>query len=99
MTASYDKHYQTENLFGEPYPELIDFFTAYPERGKLLDLGYGQGRNAIPLARMGYEVTGIDISRVGIEQMNKVVRAELFPFIESNYRIDTNMRILSGYFG
>ena len=52
MNVSYDKQYQTENLFGEPYSE----------RGRLLDLGCGQGRNAIPLAQLGYEVTGMDIS-------------------------------------
>ena len=47
MTTSYDKHNRNENLFGEPYPELIKFFSNYPKRGKLLDLGCGQGRNAI----------------------------------------------------
>ena len=65
----YDKYYKTENLFGEPYPELIQFFSAYPTRGKLLDLGCGQGRDAIALAKLGYEVTGIDHSSVGINQM------------------------------
>ncbi|MFT5765454.1 MAG: hypothetical protein ACI8VT_004328 [Saprospiraceae bacterium] len=24
MKIEYDKHYQKENLFGKPYPELID---------------------------------------------------------------------------
>ncbi|MDN5201927.1 methyltransferase domain-containing protein [Fulvivirgaceae bacterium BMA10] len=75
MTIAYDKYYQTENLFGEPYPELIAFFSNHSKRGKLLDLGCGQGRDAIPLARLGYEVTGIDHSKVGIEQMNQ--RAQL----------------------
>lgn len=76
MMAIYDKYYQREGLFGEPYPELISFFSQYPERGRLLDLGCGQGRDAIPLARLGYEVTGIDLSKVGIEQMERAARAE-----------------------
>lgn len=76
MTETYDEYYQTENLFGEPYPELIEFFTDYPKRGKVLDLGCGQGRNAIALARLGYTVSGIDISKVGIEQMNRAGQAE-----------------------
>ena len=76
MAVAYDKYYQTANLFGDPYPELIDFFKNYPQRGRLLDLGCGQGRDAIPLAGLGYVVTGIDNSKVGIEQMNKVVRTE-----------------------
>ncbi len=62
---AYDNYYLTKDLFGEPYPELMDFFKNFPDRGKLLDLGCGQGRNAIPLVQLGYEVTGIDNSKVG----------------------------------
>ena len=76
MTWTYDKYYQTENFFGDPYPELMEFFKLYPGRGKVLDLGSGQGRDAIALARLGYEVTGIDRSRTGIEQMKKIAEAE-----------------------
>ena len=76
MTVAYDKYYQTENLFGKPYPELMNFFSKYPMNGKILDLGCGQGRDSIPLARLGFEVTGIDYSKVGIEQMNQISKAE-----------------------
>lgn len=76
MKVTYDKYYQTENLFGEPYPELIKFFTDYPIKGKVLDLGCGQGRDAIAIARLGYAVTGIDNSKVGIRQLNLVSQSE-----------------------
>lgn len=76
MTVPYDKYYQTENLFGQPYPELIEFFAEYSKRGKVLDLGCGQGRDAITLARLGYTVVGIDKSKVGVEQMNRIAEAE-----------------------
>ncbi|MEP0365561.1 MAG: methyltransferase domain-containing protein [Cyclobacteriaceae bacterium] len=76
MAVAYDKYYRTENLFGEPYPELINFFSNHPSRGKLLDLGCGQGRDAISLARLGYEVTGIDNSAVGIQQMERTAKSE-----------------------
>lgn len=72
MNQVYDKYYQTENLFGSPYPELIKFFADLPMRGKVLDVGCGQGRNAIALARCGYTVVGIDNSLVGINQMMRI---------------------------
>lgn len=72
MKSTYDKYYQSENLFGEPYPELIDFFKNFPYKGKVLDLGCGQGRDAIALAKLGYKVTGFDNSKVGIEQMMEI---------------------------
>lgn len=79
MSEAYDKYYKTENLFGEPYPELIRFYSNWIPKGNLLDLGCGQGRDAIALARLGYEVTGIDSSKVGIAQLNKVATKEKLP--------------------
>lgn len=69
MSEVYDQYYQTENLFGNPYPALIQFFALFPAKGNVLDLGCGQGRNAIPLAQMGFKVVGIDSSKVGINQL------------------------------
>ncbi len=71
MKVEYDKYYQTENLFGKAYPELIDFYAKVEEKGELLDLGCGQGRDSIPLAKLGFSVTGIDYSKVGIKQLSK----------------------------
>lgn len=76
MSVTYDDYYQTENLFGDPFPELIDFFATYPKKGKVLDLGCGQGRDIIPLARLGFSVTGVDYSAVGIEQLNEIAHIE-----------------------
>lgn len=57
MTVAYDKYYQTANLFGEPYLELIEFFSEYPMKGKVLDLGCGQGRDAIASLRVSARLT------------------------------------------
>lgn len=76
VKTTYDKYYKTVNFFGEPYPELTDYFAQYPERGKVLDLGCGQGRDAIVLARLGYSVIGIDHSQVGVDQMSQIAKAE-----------------------
>ena len=69
-TIAYDKHYEIENLFGDPYPSLIQFMDKQ-KRGRVLDLGCGQGRDALAFAKMGFEVTGVDHSQVGIDQMVK----------------------------
>ena len=74
--ADYDKYYKTEELFGKPYPELIDFFKGYEPKGKIIDLGCGQGRDSISLARLGYKTTGIDNSKVGVDQMNSLAEKE-----------------------
>ena len=42
-----------------------------PPKGTLIDLGAGQGRDSIPLSRMGFLVTSVDISSVGLEQIKK----------------------------
>lgn len=76
MKVEYDQYYQTENLFGEPYPELITFFLSFNRRGTLLDIGCGQGRDTIALARLGFEVVAIDHSRVGIQQLKEVAEKD-----------------------
>ena len=67
--SSYDKQYQQENLFGRPYPQFVTFMREWEPKGSVLDVGCGQGRDALFLAELGYDVTGIDASQVGISQM------------------------------
>lgn len=89
MAVAYDKYYQEENLFGNAYPELLDFFDQLKTKGKLLDVGCGQGRNAIPLAQLGFDVCGIDHSHVGIEQMQasaKLMGVNLISEVTDIYR-------------
>jgi len=69
--VAYDDHYKAQNYFGNPYPGLLEFFTNYQPKGVVLDLGCGQGRDALALGELGYKVIGIDHSSVGINQLNK----------------------------
>ncbi|MEL7530884.1 MAG: methyltransferase domain-containing protein [Bacteroidota bacterium] len=73
--VNYDYYYQSPDLFGAAYPELVAFYEGFPLRGTLLDVGCGQGRDALVLAGMGFEVVGIDHSSVGIEQMLAAAKA------------------------
>ncbi len=43
--------------------------------GKILSLAEGEGRNAVYLASMGYEVTGVDGSEVGLQKAMKLAAA------------------------
>ena len=67
MTENYDATYAQENYFGlEPSPLLAKYVEWIPARARVLDIGAGQGRNTLPLARQGCEVTALDPSAVAL---------------------------------
>lgn len=47
-----------------------------PETGKALDLACGMGRNAVMLARQGFETVAIDVSHVAIDKLNEYAEQE-----------------------
>jgi len=51
----------------EPNGFLVATASRLPA-GRILCLGEGEGRNAVWLARQGYEVTAVDASRVGLQK-------------------------------
>jgi SAM-dependent methyltransferase len=54
----------------EPSKLLVDAVRGR-KAGTALDLGMGQGRNAVFLAAQGWKVTGVDLSDVAVEQAKK----------------------------
>jgi len=66
-----DTYQDAEDFFGKPYKELQDYFINRKSKGAALDLGCGQGRDAVFLASIGFDVTAVDISDVGVLQMLK----------------------------
>ena len=65
----YDKEYSSiENLFGiEAEKILKDYYHKINKSLPVLDLGAGQGRNSLFLARKGFIVDAVDPSKAGIE--------------------------------
>ena len=67
--SSWEEDYRSvKSLWGlEPDHVLAKYSRLIP-RGNVLDLGIGEGRNALFFAKMGYEVEGVDISSTAIER-------------------------------
>jgi hypothetical protein len=57
--------------------------------GKALDVGMGQGRNALFLASRGWDVTGVDISDEGIRQAEEAARAAGLTIHTENADLET----------
>lgn len=62
--------------FGLPSTEVLELRARLPPRARVLDLGCGDGRNALPLARAGHRVTGVDVSRAALEALRRRAHAE-----------------------
>jgi SAM-dependent methyltransferase len=65
----FDRLYRsTEHYFGSEPNELVTQYCRLLEKGlRILDLGAGQGRNSLFLARQGYGIDAVDPSRVAAE--------------------------------
>ena len=74
--AFWDKKYSnTQYVFGKkPAKFLSKNYDYIPQGAHVLDLGMGEGRNAVFLARKGYKVTGIDISSVAVKKSRALAR-------------------------
>lgn len=62
-----DRYRESETVFGREANEFLVDVVEDLDPGTALDLGCGQGRNALWLAERGFTVTGMDLSPVAIE--------------------------------
>ena len=68
---NYDKLYEnTPDALGAPTKQFVDFFDWLGDaKLRVLDLGCGQGRDAIFIARLGHQVVGVDSSASGVADL------------------------------
>jgi SAM-dependent methyltransferase len=78
QTPSEERLARAEKMWNEVYARPEPIMNTFPNRflasaaeglkpGLALDIGMGQGRNALYLASLGWDVTGVDISQTGID--------------------------------
>ncbi len=72
----WDQRYNKRSyIYGKsPAKFLAENFDFIPSGSSILDMGMGEGRNAVFLAQKGHKVTGIDISSVAIKKARKLAR-------------------------
>ncbi len=61
--------------FGPPSAEVIELLTSLAPGSRVLDLGCGAGRNALPLAIAGMEVTAVDVSSAACRRLTALAEA------------------------
>lgn len=88
----WDKKYSNNQyVFGKaPAKFLAKNYHYIPEGASVLDMGMGEGRHAVFLAREGYNVTGIDISSVAVKKAKNLAK-------ENGVKINTIVASMNKY--
>jgi tellurite methyltransferase len=72
LPRNWDEHYSAPaNLNLEPTPLLVQVADMLPP-GRALDLACGAGRNALYLAKLGWQVTAVDSSEAAIRHLRRL---------------------------
>jgi len=99
----YEEEYKTPEYYWGVVPSKIclRILDLLPPSAhlKLLDIGCGEGKDAVFFARNGYDVTAFDISDAGIEKTKRLadnvgVQVKVFKADILDFRLDTSFDIL-----
>ncbi|MFC5531493.1 helix-turn-helix domain-containing protein [Cohnella yongneupensis] len=99
----YEEEYKTEDYYWgtEPNSACYEVLRKIPptRRLRLLDIGCGEGKDAVFFARNGYEVTAFDVTDAGVEKTKRLadqvgVHVHAFKADLLDYRLDTPFDIL-----
>ncbi|WP_371168882.1 class I SAM-dependent methyltransferase [Aliiroseovarius sp. 2305UL8-7] len=78
MAYNYDALYsETPDALGAPTDVFVRFFNQFDrDNACILDVGCGQGRDALFIARLGHRVVGVDLSPHGIQDLEAAAQKE-----------------------
>ena len=107
--TDYDKRYQTEGYYWGLAPNNLcyEIMRLKPPTKpyKVLDIGCGEGKDAVFLARNGYDVTAFDVSEQGLSKARELanhcgVEIDFFKADVRDFRLETDYDIIfsSGVF-
>lgn len=75
-SAEWDRRYAVSELVWTAEPNrFVAAEVADLPAGRALDLGCGEGRNAVWLAEHGWRVTGVDFSRVALDKARRLAES------------------------
>lgn len=78
MATDYEEFYrENRHGLGGPSKAFVDFFDSYTlKNARVLDVGCGQGRDSLFIARKGHQVKAVDQSPSGIADLKEDAQAE-----------------------
>jgi len=90
--SKWDQRYNKRSyIYGkQPAKFLAENFDYIPKESSVLDMGMGEGRNAVFLALKGHKVTGVDISSVAVKKARNLAK-------ENKVKIKTVVGTLNKY--
>lgn len=94
-----EKYKKEESYFGLKPNKIIIRILDFIKKGDVLDLGVGEGRNALFLAKNGFSVVGVDISETAIKnflQSAKKLNVKVKGIIQEieKYQFDKNYDLI-----
>ncbi|MMZ49038.1 Tellurite methyltransferase [compost metagenome] len=99
----YEEEYKTQEYYWGTEPNKVCYqvlqFMPPNKHIKLLDIGCGEGKDAVFFARNGYDVTAFDVSDAGIEKTKKLaekigIHVNVFKADILDYRLDTHFDVI-----
>ena len=103
IRTNYEKWYEGSDYYwglepGDFLDELIELCPASPEK-TVLDIGCGEGKDAVYMAQKGYSVTAFDLTENGIRKTNKLATdrgVDIDAYVEdvNTFKIDKQFDII-----